>query len=240
VTSRADIETGRLVYTCNCGFVDTGHANPGGAKKLLDDITHERHVVDHRLNNHHTIEGRPCFVINYHQGMGTKQVKVLAGSAFLIRKGLSKARRIEVALAIFMDVTVQFEAMQSNKFWSLMTDSGFSVEDLMSNLISFHRAVDDLSMEVVRQECGVVSAEAALAVYDASLSGGIGAVKTRDFLKPAYFPCDACKDPPALPKRFTAYKPAAYDGDYIRLPDILPFRPFSRSAIDFDRFGNPR
>lgn len=220
--------------------MDTGHANPGGAKKLLDDIVHERHLEDHRTDNRHTIEDRPCFVINTHQGMGCKQVRVLAGSTLLIRKGLSKTRKTEVALAIFMDVTVQFESMQANKFLSQMTDSGFSVEDLMSNLISVHRAVDEVSMVVIRQECGAVSADAPLKVHDTNFAQGIGAAKIREFLRPAYLPCTACQGAPVLPKRFIAYKPAAYGGASIRMPAMLPFRPFSNAPFDFDRLGNRR
>lgn len=241
MTSRADIISGRLIYTCNCGFIDTGHANPGGAKKLMEDILHERHVVDHRLNNNHTIEGNPAFVIGYYQGMGNKVLQVVDGGQFLIRKGLSVQRKREVALAIFMRVSLGFEAMQSNWFWSNVTDSGFSAEDLMSNLIGFYRALLGLSMAGVRQQCGEVSQAAALAVYDQNLQGGIGQVKVQRFLEPRCFPCDECKGTPQVPGVFRSLRPADLTGDYIPLPTSLPFKHWGLGQpIDFDRTGRPR
>jgi hypothetical protein len=114
MSKRSDIETGRLIYTCRAGFIDTGHANPGGASKLWNDILAEKHMADPRLDNHHTIEGKPSFLISYWQGMGSRAFQVMHGRLYSIRKGLTLTRKKEVALRIFMEVSLGFEAMQGS------------------------------------------------------------------------------------------------------------------------------
>lgn len=236
MTKRSDIDSGRLVYTCNCGWVDTGHANPGGAKKLWEKILDERHEDDHRLNNHHTLLGRPCFVITYSQGMGNKTLQVVHAHRYLVRRGLSVQRKKEVALAIFIDISLGFEGMQANAFWSRFTDSGFSAEDLTSNLIGFHRAVEGTSLDQAMAPCGQVSREASYKVYDQHLSSGIGAHKVYEFFKPAFFPCEQCPSPGVFPAQFRNLRPAGQDGDYIRLPDSLPAEHWALGrALDFDQ-----
>jgi hypothetical protein len=239
MTQRSDIESGRLVYTCNCGWIDTGHANPGGARRLWEKIRDEVHEEDHRLNNHHTIRGRPCFVISYYQGMGNRVFQVLHSDLYLVRRRLSLQRKKEVALAIFIDISLGFERMQSNAFWSRFTDSGFSAEDLTSNLIGFHRAVEGISLERAMSVCGRVSREAAYKVYEAHLPQGIGAVKVYEFFKPYLFPCEECTSDAAFPDEFRSVRPAAQDGDYIRIPTTsLPFEHWGLGrALDFDHQG---
>ena len=93
------------------------------------------------------------FLISYWQGMGSRAFQVVHGRLYSIRKGLTLTRKKEVALRIFMEVSLGFEAMQGSWPYSWVTDSGFSAEDLTSNLIGFYRAVEKYSWEQILQAC---------------------------------------------------------------------------------------
>ena len=86
------------------------------------------------------------------------------GRLYSIRKGLTLTRKKEVALRIFMEVSPGFEATQGSWPYSWVTDSGFSAEDLTSNLIGFYRAVEKYSWEQILQACRPTSKETAFAV----------------------------------------------------------------------------
>lgn len=81
--------------------------------------------------------------------MGIRAFQVVHGRLYSIRKGLTLTRKKEVALRIFMEVSLGFEAMQGSWPYSWVTDSGFSAEDLTSNLIGFYRAVEKYSWEQI-------------------------------------------------------------------------------------------
>ena len=96
-----------------------------------------------------------------------------------------------------MEVSSRFEATQNTPPFSLMTDSGISVEDLVSNLISLYSAfyphVDFVS------RCRPVSKQASLDVWDRY--GSVGSLKNRAF-KPVYSPCDECQGGHISPETF--------------------------------------
>jgi hypothetical protein len=58
-----------------------------------------------------------------------------------VKKGLHKEEKKSVALSIFLNVSHAFETMQSNWLFRKATNSGYSAEDLFSNLLGFYRAV---------------------------------------------------------------------------------------------------
>lgn len=243
MSNRSDIATGRLIYTCRCGFIDTGHANPGSATILWNNILYEHHVPDHRLNNHHTIEGKPCFLLDYFQGMGTKVIQVLHSQRYLICKGLSIAQKKRVALRIFMEVSMGFEQMQQSPPWSWGTQSGFSAEDLMSNLPGFYRAVEGHSWQSILNICHQTSQATAFEVYETHFKNGIEGHKVTEFFKPLIFPCKECTGSQSFPEALMRIKPAdPHNGDFIRIVQHdLPWHHWLlNQAIDFDRWGQPR
>jgi hypothetical protein len=233
---RDQVENGDVVYSCNCGFIDKGHANPGGARTLWNKILTERHEQDWLFHNDHTIEGAPSFVISYRQGMSKAGVRATEGGEFLIRRGLPEAQKRRVALAIFIEVSKQFEAMQGNWFFGRLTNSGFSPEDLMSNLIGFHRALDGHSMDHMERICGAVSRDASLAVYDDNLAGKD--VKVTEFLQPQFYACSECpRGSGQLPRLFSGLRPAGADGSWIRLPGTYAEQWWDGRVLNFDRNG---
>lgn len=201
MSKRADID-GRLVYTCNCGWVDKGHANSKatrphvGAASLWDQLTREQGMKS---------EAEDGYLVMYTQDMG----KIIVGVPFMlgstgmyfVKRGLSRDRKEQVALAIFMEISQRFEGMQESLSW--LTDSGFSEEDLVSDLIGFYIAVrpgvDYLG------KCQPVSKEASLKVWDDS--GAVGANKNKTF-EPKFHNCSECKGKPQFPAELQAIKPA--------------------------------
>jgi len=87
----------------------------------------------------------------------TKQV-------FEIKDSLSLPQRKSVALAIFLEISNNFEAMQSNLFYRLFTNSGYSAEDIVSDIIGFYRVVEPGRRYIER--CEPVSLEEARMIWD--------------------------------------------------------------------------
>ena len=145
-----------LVYTKKCGWVDLGHANPvGGASVLWDNIRYEKGKSSTKAGYHRIV---------YSQKMGNKYVKVGVKKTFDIKRGLKLQQKKSIALAIFLDVSKRFETMQGGLFWRFFTNSSFSAEDLVSNLIGFYRAVEP--QKSFLQICEPVSKEEALTIWD--------------------------------------------------------------------------
>jgi len=124
---------------------------------------------------------------------------------FVVRKGLANYVKQQVALAIFMEVSLGFESLQDS--WAARTfaksDSGFSEEDLVSNIVGFYKAL--FPMIDIDALCKPVSVAASRAVWHAS--GPVGRNKNRRF-EPVLHPCSECTTPPAFPDQFKLIVPA--------------------------------
>ena len=228
MSTRANIIDGKLaesakyglVYTCKAGWVDLGHAGPGAAETLW------------RLIRTETGDKSPdgnWFRVPFQECMGVKKwgfkiIEACAGEDFGVRYGLSTAEKESVALGIFMRVSMQFETMQGTFPYSLKTaDSSFSVEDLVSNLISFYRAVRPATDYVSR--CEPVDKAAAEQVWDKW--GAVGSHKNRQ-LRAMLFPCPKCANSPTggmldapLPQHLCTIQSEPIGKLYKRWPDII-------------------
>lgn len=202
MSKREDIDGGRLIYTCNCGWVDLGHANPTrtsrphvGALALWDQIKSESGVSS---------EYDDGFQVIYTQDMGKWGVTAGETGYYFVKRGLTTVKQESIALAIFQEISLKFETMQGSfPFGTFTSDSSFSQEDLVSNLIGFYRAVrpqvDYLSL------CQAVSKDASKAVWDAE--GSVGSVKNKNF-KPVFHTCTECATAPVFPPQLQAICPA--------------------------------
>jgi hypothetical protein len=201
-----------VVYTCRCGWVDVGHGTASssrpfiGADKLWAQLSMESgtkspngmwHKVTYRQDMGTFIEGH--FV---NGGDVTRE--------YAVRLGLSTAEKESVALSIFTEVSVSFEELQGNWIYFL-SDSSFSGEDLVSNLIGFYRVVRPGTDYIAA--CGPVSKAASEKVWDTYGAPGEAANKNRTFT-PNLFPCSECKGGvgqpvcAALPAMLTTISPA--------------------------------
>lgn len=189
----------RVSYTCRYGFVDWGHAMPGrpndpnSLAALHRQLTTEKGIwpgtdaLDLRLN------GKPAFLVTYGMGMGKRVLGLKLGMStmahWVVQRGLSTRQREEVALGMLRLATEQFETIQQKMGLS----SGFSAEDLPSNMLGLLSLFRGLRLPQLRLMLGEVDVKASTEVWDRQLgSGGLGAVKNHDW-SPRLFPCDACK-----------------------------------------------
>lgn len=257
MTVRSHIDK-RLAYSCNCGWVDKGHASLGAFKIANNDITESaanlwKQMKKEWFRTEDTIDGKPCFRVAYRQSMGKTTnneilkslftidgktlFKVSTAGHYLVRTGLSIPRKEEIALRIFLDVSYGFESMQAG--FPFFLSSGFSQEDLISNLIGFYVAVRGVSDAQIQTACKFVSKKASLDVWDNNIKkdGKIGDVKNKDPSKPKYYPCPECKGTPQFPALLKSIKRANLNGDFIRYKRN-PVLPRNQPKRNFDRNGN--
>ena len=245
-----------LIYTCNAGWLDLGHLNPEsdrrqiGARNLWDQVRtqgpdhvrHECSLESADLNVGYTVlrqwlygcgkdplsrfpDGSTGFTVRYRQDHAGYPGRPGVGGVFLVRKGLTEAQGKSVALSIFMDISHAFESFQS---WipDRITDSGYSQEDLVSNLIGFHIAVGTVSKREALRLAHPVDRETAKAVWIAHGSVGSNPNETFDpVLRDTYRIDDAdrmCTDacvgqPRQFPSQFRSVRPAPEGADWRKL-----------------------
>ncbi|MFP4203207.1 MAG: hypothetical protein ACLFS4_02615, partial [Opitutales bacterium] len=141
LTSRSDIDADNLIYSTKCGWIDWGHALPGGPADLWSAITDESEAIASL-----TGEG---FHVGYEQDMGSGLLRVAVAGHYFVKHELSEAQKKAVALGIFKEVSDNFENLQANWPFSWISNSGNSEEDRPSNLIAFYRAVEGFSRDQI-------------------------------------------------------------------------------------------
>lgn len=162
---------------------------------------------------------QPAFALYYGQRMGSARLNIYASAArnWIAQKGLSVADRESAALAIFLKASFDFETMQSSFPYSLITNSGFSPEDIVSNIIGFYSAFRNIPQERMRTICGEVSVAESERIWDAHLPDGFSGLKNKT-TRPILFPSNACQDT-TFPPLLTSITPAAEGTTWTSLQD---------------------
>ncbi|ORM74196.1 hypothetical protein HA48_05595 [Pantoea wallisii] len=187
-----------LIYTEVLGWIDLGHAQGTDIRMLLNRINHGEASTQDRYD------------VVYAQTMSDpwRILRVGKSIKWRIRRGRPYRERQSIALAMMMTIARRFEAFQGAFPNNLLTDSGFSGEDLVSDLLGFYRIVTTTNPFPMLQP---VSKEQALRRWDHY--GPIGSFKNETFL-PLLFPD---------PQRFRHASP--YRG---QLPEFMQtIRPYS-------------
>ncbi len=169
-----------LVYTCLAGWIDLGHARPNGARYLCNLISDE--IGD-------TSKDGKGFKTTYSQSMKKYGFHKTVSTDYYIEKGLSKRQKESVALAIYLEVSMYFDAVQGSYPYKIFTDSGYSAEDLISNIVGFYRALNPHIDYISRLR--PVSQKEALRIWDTY--GSVGSNKNR-FTGPYLYPCRECQE----------------------------------------------
>ncbi|CAI1522319.1 Uncharacterised protein [Serratia plymuthica] len=208
MSKRSEIRDGRqaatekygLVYTEMLGWIDLGHAQGTDIRALLNKIARGES------------SGQEYYDVTYSQGMTSPYGVVRSGKVMTwrIRCGRPYWEQKSIALAMMMTMARRFEAFQGSFPNNYVTDSGFSGEDLVSDLLGFYRAV---SIQNPFDMLRPVSQVAALKRWD--YYGKMGKWKNETF-QPLLFP-DPEKFPNARPRH-----------------GILP--PFMRTIVPYNDF----
>jgi len=182
-----------LFYSCNCGWIDTGHMRAENAQEILDKV---------RANKGKESLTRLGFLVEHSQRAGVKKFGVFVGytvtGEYFVRYNLKPDEQVSVALGIYKEVSEMFERRQSGRVQDWFTSSGFSGEDLVSNLLGFYRAVKGYTKDQILALCKPLSKEGSLKIWDAN--GGIP--KSRNWKPVFYNDFGCCKDKPQWPKEF--------------------------------------
>lgn len=216
MSERSDVLDGKdafyaekgLVYSKVLGWIDLGHAPGEDIKNLLDKMdkgersSQENYTVTY-AQTMHKFSGRRLGV-----GMHIR---------WQIKRGRTLEQRHSIALAMMMTTAVKFENMQALPPFGWFIDSGFSAEDLVSDLLGFYRVVRPMNYFPWLQ---LVSKQEALRRWDHY--GPVGQYKNKLF-KPLLFP-DPIKNShamptySALPKCMMEIQPfAAFNGDIVKV-----------------------
>jgi hypothetical protein len=135
---------------------------------------------------------------------------------YWVQFGLTKSQKESVALAIFQDVSIKFEQFQYDNneivFWK--TNSGFSEEDLPSDLILFYRVLKGYSQANIKKMCSLLTTAQSLAVWDETVHN----IENRSFI-PVFHPESAtvkrcCPSGGTWPKQLTTIVPANIGGTW--------------------------
>ncbi|MEI7223198.1 hypothetical protein [Pectobacterium carotovorum] len=196
--STATMNKSGLIYSEVLGWVDLGHAQGDDIRKLLPQFEAGESGV------------KPYYDVKYFQDMRKfrKRVGTSKYTVWRIKKGVSRSEQFSIALAMMMKVAYRFEGLQGGFPFNFFTDSGFSGEDLVSDLLGFYRVVDGIHYF---SELKPVSRDEALKRWD--FYGPIGMFKNESF-RPLLFP-DPDKNPNVrpyfgvLPAFMTRIKPYA-------------------------------
>ncbi|MEE4411634.1 MULTISPECIES: hypothetical protein [unclassified Serratia (in: enterobacteria)] len=191
MSKRNDIIDGReygspygLIYTEVLGWIDLGHAQGTDIKTVLRSIEAGE------------FSGQDWYDITYSQSMVDPFYTMKMGKfiTWRIKRGRSYFERQSIALAMMMSLARKFEGLQASFPINVVTDSGFSGEDLVSDLLGFYRVVSIQNpFEMLRP----VSKAQALKRWDHY--GKIGSWKNDSF-SPLLFPAPE-KFPNAKPRR---------------------------------------
>lgn len=139
MSKRSEIVDGRtssdrnygLIYTEVLGWIDLGHAQGDDIRTLL------------RAIDAGEASGQERYDVAYSQSMVDPTMTLKMGKfiKWRIKRGRTYAERRSIALAMMMSLAMKFEGLQASFPINLVTDSGFSGEGLVSDLLGFYRVV---------------------------------------------------------------------------------------------------
>lgn len=177
LSSKSDIDAGTLIYSVYCGWIDWNHTIPTSATALWNAVKKESGPVD-----------GSGFRMGYEQTAHKAIYTVRFGAAFWVKSGLSIANKESVALGMFKYVSFGFESEQAVGISGILSNSGFSEEDLPSDLIGFYRAVKGYSISDIQKMAGVISKDESKCLWDR-----IGGLKQRASWSPTDYNAELAK-----------------------------------------------
>ncbi|QKJ85271.1 hypothetical protein PMPD1_0290 [Paramixta manurensis] len=193
-----------LIYTEVLGWIDLGHALGNDIRDILFQFQKGEATGSH------------YYLIHYEQTMRNRYFGTGRHIRWNIKRGRSLSERHSIALAMMMQTASLFESWQSMPWFSWYTDSGFSAEDMVSDLLGFYNVIQPMNYFSLIKP---VSKESALRRWD--YYGSPGDYKNTGF-RPLLFP-----DPIDKLSRLKPYKS--------NLPGFMttiePFTDFSSDVV---------
>ncbi len=207
------IKENKIVYTCNCGWIDKTHAFTDtkrtehyiGVKNLWSQILSEIGIKSNSPNEKgFKVIYRQDATIMQNVPIVNRPFRLGSTKSYFVKKGLSYSEKEQVALAIFKEVSIEFEEFQSFGAVIGKGDSSFEPADLISNLISFYRTVKpELTKEIILTLSLELTPEQSIKIYR-KYPGTFSDEKYKNrIFKPKYFLNDFCNNKPVFPKELS-------------------------------------
>lgn len=160
---------------------------------------------------------------------------------FFVKRNLSNVKKEQVAFAIFQEVSLGFEKQQlSSGIKGFIVEnfgpaSGFSEEDLVSNIVGFYDSIRGSSWKSL---CNPVkNIQTSLDIWDRD--GPVGWNKNYAFL-PKFHKCDECSESPSFPFEYQTIQPLQKGALHFDFDETGARRLYdgSRNPFLFDRGFN--
>jgi hypothetical protein len=142
-----DIESGELQYTSNCGWINWGHALPEGLGSLIKEVVNDTS----NTSNKKTITYGQYMKIKF---IGNSKIVVGISRKYAVSGKHPKAKREEIAYAIFQETSEAFEKMQETFLYGMqqgVQNSSFKDGDLTGNNIAFYRALKGYDKDYIEK-----------------------------------------------------------------------------------------
>jgi hypothetical protein len=169
------ILSGYYSYSCNCGWIDWGHANGDHAKAVIEKVAR---LDSQALPDSFRIASRTTLTPFSAWAFQRFGIKGAVTGWIQVRPDLSDDAILGISLGIFKELQIQGEELQGNIKLGPIQPPGvshtlFSEEDLPSNLIGFYRSArerggldESMTLGMVILLCNVLSPEDSLKMYD--------------------------------------------------------------------------
>lgn len=233
------IKSEKIIYTCNCGWIDTTHAFTDtsrtelgiGVGSLWNQIVNETGIKSKWKDGYRVVYTQDAHLLTV---PGINQpIRPGRTGEYFVKYGLSRDQKKQVALAIFQEITMKFEDFQKVGKVMVWKDHGdassFEPADLISNMLSFYRTIrPELNKEVLIDRCSKVEIKEALDIYRRHPGTFTDKKYKNKEFSPRFFPNNVCSSP-TFPNELQEIQPAEKGGEYFRdwydLLDIYEGKP---------------
>ena len=198
------IKDGKIIYTCNSGWIDKTHAFTDtkrieyyiGVKNLWNQILNETGIASNSPNEQgFKVTYRQDATITQNVPIINKPFRLGSTKSYFVKSGLNLEEKEQVALAIFKEVSIDFEEFQSFGAVIGKGDSSFEPADLISNLISFYRTVKpELNQEIIMKLSKELTIEESVNIYRKYPNTFSDKKYKIKVFKPKYFTNEYCSD----------------------------------------------
>jgi len=138
----------RLVYSCNCGWIDWTHAT-----KSMPMFWSTLRYANPNIAQKKFVNDKVGYRLRARMEHGKWGIHTGVNQDYWIEYDLSLEKRQSIALSILKKLAWALETFQANPPYGLFTDSGFSEEDLTSDLLGFYMTVLGKSKDKIKDEC---------------------------------------------------------------------------------------
>jgi hypothetical protein len=151
----------RYSFSTRCGWIDWSHASGGMTANLIQTIKNASDAMRDSGETTPQLVTTPAM-----ESHGGPFLLSSVTPSFHIKKPLSDAEVLSVALRVFMLQSLAFENLQ--QWTDALGKSSFSAEDLPSNMISFYMAARNFSQDDIGVICDVQDADTSLAEFESN------------------------------------------------------------------------